>query len=738
MTPHGSPRRGEAIVSVVVFILLPLAIHAPIWSGHVDFFSGPASDLIPYVYGLKTFQYQSIHQSGELPLWNPHLLLGQPVAGNIQNALFYPLNVLFWIFPFFTALWIGQALHMALAGYGGWLLARETGCGPSASLTTGGLFMLNGRILYYINAGWVGYLHATCWIPLVLWASLRLWRSRGFSPAAWLGILLALCLLSGTPQYAFMAYGLVAVHGAVGYIKDKTARSLRDLSVNLAVTGAVFFVLAAVQIFPSAEQVFLSSRPLSTRASIGFHFSWDLAQWIRILIRPEFLSHDYAWELCGYIGVGGIVLALLGMGSRVRQWDFVLVWGVLPALLSLGSALPFLDRGLRFVPGLSMLVSPSRYFIFTVLTMTVAAGWGLQAILDRRGEKHARGILAAAAVCLILAAAMWVPVVGPGDPDANWRFGTALTLTVLLLGFFLLRPRRLSLWLLAGWLLADPLLLAPHLLEGYRAETISPPARVMAALAADPRQTRVAVIQPARLRHNLVSVLPDDVFINAGIDRIGGYEPLAMLRSLRFLTRMDGTPPPDSTFWGFRPFAFARPDLFRLAGVTHLVTTETMDYPELRLVGVDTRNAPDFHGGRWKDQRVYLYENKGALPPAFIISSDGRRQAAEVTLSRPTPNRRLLQCSPRTAGTVIITESFHDGWHVWIDDTAVAARPFLNTFLAVDLPAGEHRIVLEFRPASYVTGRYISLSGLIMLAVLAGYTAVERYAARSQRTARVS
>ena len=118
MTANWLPGRGSAIICLSVFIFLPLAIHEPIWSGHVDFFPSPASDLSPYVYGLKTFQYQSIHQFGELPLWNPHLLLGQPVAGNIQNALFYPLNVLFWIFPFFTALWIGQVLHMALAGYG--------------------------------------------------------------------------------------------------------------------------------------------------------------------------------------------------------------------------------------------------------------------------------------------------------------------------------------------------------------------------------------------------------------------------------------------------------------------------------------------------------------------------------------------------------------------------------------------------------------------------------------------
>ena len=117
--------------AVSLFMLLPLALHAPIWTGRVDFFSGPASDLVPYLYGLKQFQFQTVHQFGEFPLWNPHILFGQPAVGNIQHALFYPLNVLYWIFPFFTAVWLGQVFHMALAGCGTWMLARRTGCGPA-------------------------------------------------------------------------------------------------------------------------------------------------------------------------------------------------------------------------------------------------------------------------------------------------------------------------------------------------------------------------------------------------------------------------------------------------------------------------------------------------------------------------------------------------------------------------------------------------------------------------------
>ena len=734
MMASPAQHRGNTFWAMAVFILVPLAVQAPIWSGRVDFFSGPASDLVVYVQGIKAFQSQTIRQFGELPLWNPHLLLGQPVVGNIQYALFYPLNLLFWIFPFFSAVWISQALHMALAGWGAWLLARETGCGSAAGVAAGGLYMLNGRMLYYIHAGWIGYLHAICWLPLVLWAVLRVVDRPGLGHGTLLGGLLALCLLCGTPQYAFMGYCLFALHGSVQLINPATTGRRRALAGRLAWTGLVFFTLAAVQLFPSAEQAFLSSRPLSASQPLGFHFALDLQQWVRILVRPEFLSHDHAWELCGYIGVGGLVLALVGMGSRLRQWPLLLVWAGLPVLLSMGPAVPVLDRMVRTVPGLSMLVSPSRYFIFTVLILAVAAGWGFQAIIGRsKTTGHRRAMAAAVLLLLSLSTATLVPAAGPGPPDINLRLLGAAALSGLFMGGHFWRPNRITRWLLVGWLLVDPLLLAPRLLQGYHKADLAPPPRIMAALANFPRPVRVAVIQPPRLYGNLVSVVEDPVFVAMGIDRIGGYEPTGMLRTLRFLTRMDGTPLPDRTFWGIRLFGFARPGLFRLAGVTHLITTDRLDHPRLRLKAEDTLNTPDFHGGQWQHQPVYLYQVRDALPLAYFIARGKGRPESVVTLSRLSPNRRRLSCRAPDSGVVVLSETFHTGWQARVDGRRATVRPFLETFMAVDIPAGTHRIDLDFWPASHVTGYRITLTGGFFLIVLAGYGRLRSWRAKGGR-----
>jgi len=156
-----------------IILLLPIIIHSPIWMGSVDFFSGDGSDLIPYVYGSKLFIYQTFNDLGEIPLWNPYLLFGQPVVGNIQYNLFYPFNLIFIFFPFFTALWIYHVIHMVIAGLGTYMLARYIGSEKYGSMLAGCLYILNGRMLYYINAGWVDHFASICWLPLLILFSLQ-------------------------------------------------------------------------------------------------------------------------------------------------------------------------------------------------------------------------------------------------------------------------------------------------------------------------------------------------------------------------------------------------------------------------------------------------------------------------------------------------------------------------------------------------------------------------------------
>ncbi|MFC1838823.1 hypothetical protein ACFL1N_04525, partial [Thermodesulfobacteriota bacterium] len=303
---------------IFVIILLPLILHAPIWMGFIDFYSGDGSDLIPYVYGTKLFLYDTFQSIGEVPLWNPYLLFGQPIVGNPQYGLFYPLNILFLCVSFFRALWLYQVIHMMIAGLGTFLLTRHTGGGKYGSMLAGCLFMLNGRLIYYINAGWVDHFGSICWLPLLVLLSLQVLKRAELYFPILLGIVLAMTFLAGTPQYTLMSCSLFVIYGVRQFFLYQSKDERFSLLLRGLLAGLIFFLLISIQLFPAFEQTYLSSRIYSSDNLHGFHFDWNLRQWFRILFRPELLAHDFSWDLCAYIGIGGMLLSFPGIISSKK------------------------------------------------------------------------------------------------------------------------------------------------------------------------------------------------------------------------------------------------------------------------------------------------------------------------------------------------------------------------------------------------------------------------------------
>ena len=264
--------------------------------------------------------------------------------------------------------------------------ARHTGAEKYGSMLAGCLYMINGRMLYYINAGWVGYFGSICWLPLLMLMSLQVLKNRALYFPVLLGIVLAMNFLAGTPQYTLLGCYLFFLQGIRQFFLYQTKEERMSLLLRILLTGLLFFLLISVQLFPAFEQTHLSSRVFLTGALHGFHFKWDLRQWLLILFRPELLNHDFSWELCAYIGIGGMVLSFSGLAGLRKRLSLVLIWGVIPWLISMGAAFPPSAYIIKTVPGMSLLTSSSRYFIFTILILCVAAGHGSEKLIKCYGS----------------------------------------------------------------------------------------------------------------------------------------------------------------------------------------------------------------------------------------------------------------------------------------------------------------------------------------------------------------
>lgn len=95
------------------------------------------------------------------------------------------------------------------------------------------------------------------------------------------------------------------------------------------------------------------------------------------------------------------------------------------------------------------------------------------------------------------------------------------------------------------------------------------------------------------------------------------------------------------------------------------------------------------------------------------IPQDARGRARIV---HETPTKVEIEADMQTPGLVVLADMWDAGWHATLDG---AETPVIRVDLAlrgVKTPAGRHRIVFTYEPASFTTGVRLACVGLVVLA----------------------
>lgn len=126
---------------------------------------------------------RSIHEqwrSGLVPLWNPYENLGQPLAGNPTSAVFYPLQLIFFLpFSFGVCFKIYILIHLPIAFAGLFLLARHWNRSVKASVFAAATYTFCAPVFsQYSNPI---FLIGAAWLPWGIWAGSVLLRNAPVS-----------------------------------------------------------------------------------------------------------------------------------------------------------------------------------------------------------------------------------------------------------------------------------------------------------------------------------------------------------------------------------------------------------------------------------------------------------------------------------------------------------------------------------------------------------------------------
>lgn len=736
--------------SVALLFLFWLVFFWPLLlGGRVLFFRDTTLFSVPILAYLTQFP------AWRPPLWNALLTMGYPSFANATHSMFYPLRLLLYAGNFLRTYQVYIALHalVALAGMFGLVksLTKDRAAACFAAVT----FVFCGVFVSSLSC----HTHCTtlAWLPAIFYFAECFCASKAWRH--WLGFALcvALQILAGELYLAIFSGVFVAVY-AVQRIGAGRHWALLALAYVLGVG------ITAVQLLPTFEFLNLSTR--------GAHFDWALAtswstsplRWLELVL-PLFWGHlwpseEWFWGarywptnfsqpffLSIYLGVLPVVILLASPKPfSKRDARFWIIGGLVFVLLALGRWCPGY-AAFRHLPLMGSFRYPEKFWWLASFSFSVAAAMQWRVLLDHRHRVTAvLGVLLLAAV--LVSAWAYLNLQGPAALAvlrACFQTTAICGLGVLIL-LSVARRSASKAWLPWVWvLLAGVDLFVAHrpLLYTTAPEFFSSQPVWLDMFQADPhgRWYRDESLMAKGLLKSAdrsaleagmrvaVSSLRPDTGLLWNVRDVWGYDSVR----LQQLQRLHDEIPLDR-------------GLLRLGGVRWLLRGPGEPVPdEFQVLR------------RFENQNLVLWENPNALPRAKVFfqsecqpnaqqalqqastegfsvlerlvvstcdaaNSAGQNSsgAGVIQWQRDEPTRVELTVKTPRAGILLLNDADYPGWRVWVDDQPKTVLRANGLARAVELPAGEHRILWRFQPRALLWGICLSLASLLSAFLASG------------------
>lgn len=676
-------------------------------------------------------------KKGQLPLWNPYSFSGTALLANYQSATFYPLNIIFFIFPFNTAWTILVILQPMLGGIFLYLYLRFMKVSKIGSFMGAVTFAFGGFSVAWME--WNTVVHTVIWLPLILLSKEHILKKNTFQ---WILVLLLAEISSffaGHLQVLFYtliisnSYLFCRIVQIVWYKKGLSNKIRVFLSklVPFIIIGLTVLFVTAIQWWPTFRFIAYSAREsdLNGFLQAGWFIPWqNLIQFIA----PDFFGNpatanywgiwNYA-EFTGYIGVIPFIFALYALiftrSKKIFFFGGFIILSILFAFPTFIAKLPFILR----IPFLST-SQPTRIMFVLDFSLAILSALGFDYFMKNRSIKNILTILVALSVFLLT---LWLMTIFPKI------FGISVNYENLLIA-------QKNLILPTLLFIATGIIMTAYCLESKnkyarlftvccffivifdlfrfgwkftpfsREDWIFPKTSILDILSKEVDQYRVMALDRR--------ILAPNFSVMYKLQDVSGYDPLYLSNYNQLVSAWDrGTP-------DIRLSSFNRiitPTNYEnfitdLLGVRYLLSLTPLKSDKLEFIT--------------SEGNTYLYKNKKAFPRVFLAEnikkvdskqtmidamfalSDNLRntvvtydqidietkelQSKETTkILYYLPNKIRIEVNCLTQRLLVLTDTYYPTWKAFIDGKESKIYQVNFAFRAVLVPVGSHTVEFQ-------------------------------------------
>ncbi|MBW3564307.1 MAG: hypothetical protein KY459_06245 [Acidobacteria bacterium] len=667
-------------------------------------------------YPVKAMTRQ-ILLSGELPMWNPAVSGGQPLAGNPNYLTFHPTTLLQLIVPARVGFNLHFLIHLALAFEGARRLGRRLGLSPPISVMTGLFYLTSGVVASC--ASLYNLIVAAAFLPWCVLALETLADSRSIREALRAGPVLGLALglfgFCGEPL-VIAATGVTLILLGVSRIGWRHAPALA-LAFTIALLIVLPQLIATDEIIDETERGVFSFSPevaltaslhpiripeLLAAAPYGPMPSLSAAELDRLPVgfpTDELLFHS--------IFIGALLLPALLAGSPTpaRAWIWKLLFAT-SLLFSLGRFLPGLESFFA-TAGLDLAVRyPQKLLLVTTLSGVVLTGMLLESV--RSGRRVIFGPLIGVIALSAISAGWFTTDIVSGSRVIAATLAGFGSLAILLV----VRNGRRAALASGALSLGGLLLLFPATLGIDRSSFYEQPSPLTSSL------TGKSIAYDTRVTRGSDATLPPRILYRTYESRAVPFSAIADGASYALVRSPDGMSSYLSrvTAERFESGSDALKIIWARAANADLMVTPT-PLEDRRAVALRAAGAPlpavlssiDHPDPYRSPPEVIQVGNvndaveaiEGGLDPArivlvprgpFTVAADAR-----IALVGAGSQGVLLDLSAEKAGLIVTPHTFFSAWRATTaEGRDLRITPVYVDQLGVEVPAGRSRIELEF------------------------------------------